>query len=138
MAASSILNLLLLSSSFCSAGTVRLADSEVSHAPPQARALRIGTALSPDTLNTSSLNILPFSNNSSDNSSSEVSLLVESELGLNYGVTCDARTYGSGMTATSCFSALAQAPNGDTQETWGYAPYVQVDVYLPVKVFGGE
>lgn len=133
MDVSFILNLLLLSSSFCSASIVRFADKEVSHAPPQARAQPVGAPLSHDIFNTSSLNILPLPNNSS-----KASLLVESELGVAYGVICDARKYGGGLTATSCFSAVRQGPNGATQETWGYAPYVQVDVYLPVKLFGGE
>ena len=69
---------------------------------------------------------------------SAATVRVETSAGNTVVVRCDARLYGAGLNATSCFSALIQSPTGDAQESWGYPGSAQTDVILPVKLFSSK
>ncbi len=69
---------------------------------------------------------------------SAATIQVETSAGNTVDIRCDARLYGAGLDATSCFSALNLSPTGDVQESWGYPPFAQTDVTLPVKLFSSK
>ena len=136
--------LCLLSASICSAGIIQTSKNEETHPLRHERALPILASVSQDLLNTSSINALAVFNTSSidepaaSNISSDGLILVETSPGNIIGVTCDARKYGGGLAASSCFNALRYCPTGDTQESWGYHGYGSVDVEFPIKIFSGK
>ena len=80
----------------------------------------------------------PSSLNSFNTSAINASVQVEISPGNYVGIKCDAREYGGGLNAPSCFSALQQSPTGEVQESWAYPRFTQPDVTLPVKLFSGK
>jgi len=127
-------SLSLLTISICTASAIHRITETGQDAPLQERAQPILTSSSQSLFNTSSLESLTVTNSSSGEST-----LVSTDLRYNLGVKCDAREYGGGLNAASCFNALRQSPTGAVQESWGRRVYTpQVDVELPIRLFSGE
>ena len=87
-----------------SASAMQAAQESKLHASPQGRALPIQA-------NSASMD----SCNASTNGAATVR--VETSAGNTVAVRCDARVYGAGLNASSCFSALSQSPTSDVQES---------------------
>lgn len=119
------LPLFLLSASLGLGGVLETAKESKIHIPVEERGLPILT-------NPSSLDL--FNASASD----AATLQVETSTGHYVDIKCDARSYGAGLNARSCFSALQQSPTGDVQEKWAFTRSSQPDVFLPVKLFSGK
>ena len=121
------LSLLLLPYTLCSVSAGRFARNDNPDAAPQKRAQLISDN------RPSSLNMVNIS-------AMDVGTVPETLLGHNYGVVCRAATWGTGLEARDCFSALSQSPRGEIQESWGLSDpsSSRVDVKLPVVLFSGR